>query len=48
MRNIGALSRGAVTLAICMALTPAVFTAGPLLETRFFPVVRSVSSHLPK
>ncbi|CTQ50913.1 hypothetical protein [Jannaschia donghaensis] len=39
MFNLAKLSKGAVTLAVCMALTPAVFTAGPLIESRLFAVV---------
>ena len=40
MFSIRTITKGALMLAAGMALTPAAFTAGPLLETRFFPVVR--------
>lgn len=39
MARLTRLSSGALSLALCMALTPAVFTAGPWIENRFFPVV---------
>lgn len=37
------LTRAAAFMAICMALTPAIFSVGPHLETRFFPVVVGTS-----
>lgn len=41
MFRIGLFSRAAVLLAVCMALTPAVFTVGPYLESKYFPVTRN-------
>jgi hypothetical protein len=40
--DIAIVSRGFVALASCMALTPAVFSVGPYLESRYFPVTRDV------
>lgn len=40
MSRLILLTRAAAFLAICMALTPAIFSVGPYIETRFFPVVR--------
>jgi len=37
--DIAKVTRAALVLGMSMALTPAVFTVGPLLESRFFPVV---------
>ena len=42
MFDVRWISRSALTLGICMALTPAVFSAGPVLESRFFPVFRDM------
>lgn len=40
MSKVLFFTRAAAFMAICMALTPAIFSIGPHLETRFFPVVR--------
>ncbi|MGB3244645.1 MAG: hypothetical protein WBB25_08930 [Sulfitobacter sp.] len=37
------VTRAAAFTAICMALTPALFSVGPYLEARFFPVVRGTT-----
>ncbi|WP_299674526.1 hypothetical protein [uncultured Roseobacter sp.] len=40
MFSVAIITRASVLLAFCMALTPAIFTVGPYLESRYFPVVR--------
>ncbi len=40
MFRTGTLTRASVLLALGMALTPALFTVGPALESRYLPVVR--------
>ncbi|MCV3271140.1 hypothetical protein [Roseobacter sinensis] len=40
MFELVVLTRASALLAICMALTPGVFSLGPYLESRYFPVVR--------
>jgi hypothetical protein len=40
--SFGLFSRAAVLLAFCMALTPAIFTVGPFLESKYFPVTREI------
>lgn len=42
MSDFGKLTRGLVSLGIAMALTPGVFTLGPVVEKRYFPVVNRV------
>lgn len=39
MPNLRHITRALLTIGVCMALTPAVFSVGPLVETRLFPVV---------
>lgn len=42
MRFERVLSRTGLTVALSLALTPAVFSVGPAIESRFFPVVSDV------
>lgn len=40
MFSLTLVTRASILLAFCMALTPAIFTVGPFVESRYFPVVR--------
>ncbi|WP_424984330.1 hypothetical protein [Microbulbifer sp. S227A] len=47
MFNTKWISGPALTVGICLALTPAVFGVGPWLESRLFPVVRDTRISQP-
>ena len=42
MRFERVLSKSGLTVALSLALTPAIFSVGPEIEARFFPVVENV------